>query len=135
MNNSHHQAASPHSITSPPLVPAAAVAAAATATVTSTSSSSSIHQHHRFPFGGHHSETANAPSTIPEEHHSPSYPHRTSPPHNSTTSTIGLRPYDTLIHKAGTFYEQSMEDSAPPSMDDTKRITLRHDLVKLALDG
>ncbi|KAI8335542.1 hypothetical protein BC941DRAFT_430596 [Chlamydoabsidia padenii] len=103
-----------------------------------------IHQHHRFPFVTHHNDSIGAQSPIPEE------PCFSSPPSSSSshyhpqvsslssslTSTLG-RPYDTLMKKQGLFYEYTMDmqDCAPPTMDDTKRITLRHDLVKLALDG
>lgn len=130
-NNPHHQATNAHSTNSPPLVPATAVATAAAATTTT----SSTHQHHRFPFVNHHSEATNASCLIPDERHSPPHHHRLSPPHSGITSTFAPRPYDNLTHKAGPLYEQTMEDGAPPTMDDTKRITLRHDLVKLALDG
>ncbi|CAO3589574.1 unnamed protein product [Absidia cylindrospora] len=125
-----------------------------------TSSSASSNQHHRFPFIHHHhhhhhhhqNEVTNTAAPIIEEQHPPLYQHRHSSlsPHNALTSypsstatprsssvSASLRPYDSLIKNSESFYEHTMdmEDSAPPTFDDTNRITLRHDLIKLVLDG
>jgi hypothetical protein len=130
-----------------------------TAINTGTSSpSASSNQHHRFPFIHHHhhhhhqNETINTSNAVSEEQHSPLYQRRHSSlsPHNafashpssnttpqSSSISASVRPFDSLIKNSDSFYEHSMdmEDNTPPTIDDTKRITLRHDLIKLVLDG
>ncbi|ORZ24317.1 hypothetical protein BCR42DRAFT_88878 [Absidia repens] len=126
-----------------------------------SASQSSLQQHRRFPFIHQHhpTETINnnhhlgnmpqsiiplsCPMTSSEEH----YQHRSSlisTPHSvsmPTQAPPSKRPqfYEALLKRGSPFSEHTvdMEDNLPPSPTNVikNRITLNHDLMKLALEG
>ncbi|CAO3594349.1 unnamed protein product [Absidia cylindrospora] len=129
---------------------------------TTSSPSFSLHQHRRFPFIHQHHPTEpinnnhhignmpqsiiplSCPMTSSEEH----YQHRSSlisTPHNAQISTqapSSKRPqfYEALLKYGSPFSEHTvnMEDNLPPTTPTNaakSRITLNHDLMKLALEG
>lgn len=119
-----------------------------------SSSSSSVeehHHHHQFPRPSsllsppsYHlpSPLSPPPPHHHYHHHHHHHHHYTAQQQQHQSSNAANRPYATLLKKhSSSLYEQPvgtlMEDnSRPTALDqDIKRITLGHELVKLALDG